>query len=253
MSTDLKQVLEFLAFLHKEGKAYSTINVHRSALSMTLGLHNDLKLGVHPLVKRLMKACYVANPPQPRYSHTWDPDLVLRFMASDTSDSWLGPKLATLLALSAYLRVSDLAYIDRSSIFFDEHSVSFSLLKVRKSQKQGALRSFRIPRNDAKAICPVDCMGLYTIQTDPVRSCEYLFLSKSSPHSKASASTIGRWVKGYLSKAGIPTEIFSAHSTRSAAASKAFALGVPLDSILKAADWSSQTTFTRFYHRKTRT
>lgn len=43
--------------------------------------------------------------------------------------------------------------------------------------------------------------------------------------------------------------IFSAHSTRSAAVSKAKAVGVSTADILKAADWGSASTFSRFYHR----
>ena len=40
---------------------------------------------------------------------------------------------------------------------------------------------------------------------------------------------------------------FTGHSTRSACTSAAARAGVPLDSILVAADWSSSETFKRFY------
>ena len=42
---------------------------------------------------------------------------------------------------------------------------------------------------------------------------------------------------------------FTGHSTRSASTSAAARAGVPLDSILVAADWSSSETFKRFYLR----
>ena len=52
-----------------------------------------------------------------------------------------------------------------------------------------------------------------------------------------------------MTLSGIDTGIFSAHSTRGAAISKARAAGVSIPDILRAADWSSVSTFKRFYHR----
>ena len=42
---------------------------------------------------------------------------------------------------------------------------------------------------------------------------------------------------------------FTGHSTRSASTSAAARAGVPLDTILIAADWPSSETFKRFYLR----
>jgi hypothetical protein len=47
----------------------------------------------------------------------------------------------------------------------------------------------------------------------------------------------------------VDTQTFSAHSTRGAVASKAVASGVPIESVLTAAQWSRESTFARFYHR----
>ena len=49
--------------------------------------------------------------------------------------------------------------------------------------------------------------------------------------------------------AGVDSNIFSAHSTRGAASSKAAAVGVPIDSILATANWSRSSTFSKYYHR----
>ena len=49
-----------------------------------------------------------------------------------------------------------------------------------------------------------------------------------------------------LGKAGIGTGIFKAHSVRGAAAANA---GVITADILKAADWSSESVFTKFYYK----
>ena len=46
------------------------------------------------------------------------------------------------------------------------------------------------------------------------------------------------------------TSIYNGHSTRSALSSKAASSGVTVSDILQAADWSSEETFQRFYHRQ---
>ena len=73
--------------------------------------------GVHQLVKNSLTACYNLNPPKPKYSSTWDPDVVLRLLSSLGENSALpltvlSQKVAILLAVK---RVSELASIDASS------------------------------------------------------------------------------------------------------------------------------------------
>ena len=53
----------------------------------------------------------------------------------------------------------------------------------------------------------------------------------------------------FLKDAGIDTGTFSAHSVRGASATAAMDEGVTLTDILHVADWSSDTTFWRFYYR----
>ncbi len=65
MSPDLADVLEFLSFLATNGKAYRTVNVYRSMLSSTLGKLDGVKIGMHPLVVRLLKGID-NHVPQPR-------------------------------------------------------------------------------------------------------------------------------------------------------------------------------------------
>jgi hypothetical protein len=63
------------------------------------------------------------------------------------------------------------------------------------------------------------------------------------------SSSIARWIKTVLASAGVDTEQFKAHSTRAAAASAAKSAGVSLKDIMTMADWSRESTFTRFYHK----
>ena len=53
-----------------------------------------------------------------------------------------------------------------------------------------------------------------------------------------------------LELAGININLYSAHSSRSAAASYAKSKGVPLKTICATAGWSTERTFARFYDKE---
>lgn len=52
-----------------------------------------------------------------------------------------------------------------------------------------------------------------------------------------------------MQEAGIDTSRFKAHSVRGASTTAAMENGVALTEVLRTADWSSDTTFRRFYYR----
>lgn len=142
LSNNIVTVLEFLTFLHLSNKSYGTLNIHRSLLS--LPPIDGVSIGKHTWVVSLMKGYYNFNPSRPKNAKTRDINVVLNFMSSDENNAkldWrmLSKKLATLLAISTWMRSSELAVIYRHSIVIPEEGVSFSLLAPRKSQKQGPM------------------------------------------------------------------------------------------------------------------
>ncbi len=257
MSTNISNVLKFLTDAFLSEKAYSTINIYRSMLSGTYDQLEGFDIGCHPLVLKLMKGIFNSNPPKPKYSSTWDLDVVLDYFKTvSIEDQGLLPlscKLVTLLAITTMLRVNELASISRPSIIFSGDSVNFSLCKPRKTQKNGPLRSMTLKKHPDRAIDPVYCLGLYVHLTDILRNKAnegFLLIGSVKPHRPITGSTVARWIKKQLEEAGVDTDKFSAHSTRGAAASKAASLGVPVKSILDSADWASESTFSRFYRRE---
>ena len=74
---------------------------------------------------------------------------------------------------------------------------------------------------------------------------KFLFATVS-PYGPPHKDTIARWVKNTLAQAGVNTKIFSSHSCRSSASSKAGNMGMDLDTILKMGSWSRQSTFRKF-------
>lgn len=66
-------VMSFIAEQFNNGASYSTLNNHRSAISLLL----NNNIGDDDRIKRLLKGAYRMKPSAPRYSTTWDPQLVL--------------------------------------------------------------------------------------------------------------------------------------------------------------------------------
>lgn len=121
-----------------------------------------------------------------------------------------------------------LAAIDKNSILFTEDKVSFALLRPRKTQHNRPLRSFSLRVFQNRSICPVACLGIYFVLSDYLRTEDNgnnLFVDLNYPNKPVTGNTIGRWVKTYLSKAGIDTSVFSTNSTREAAALEAVRCG----------------------------
>ena len=102
-----------------------------------------------------------------------------------------------------------------------------------------------------KKLCILDHYNHYVQRTANFRSSttNELFVTLKKPHKAISRATLSRWIKDVLQAAGIDVTIFGAHSTRSASASAALSGGASMETILKAAAWSSDLTFGIFYNK----
>ncbi|KZS01497.1 Uncharacterized protein APZ42_001827 [Daphnia magna] len=226
-------------------------------LSKTLGMIEGRPVGEHPLVTRLLKGCYNINPPRPKYNIMWDPDQVLNYFVSlgenrILSLAQLARKMVTLVALATLMRVSEIASIGYESVVFSESSAKFSIIAPRKAQHSEPLQSFSISMCPNKMLCPVLVVQDYVERTQKFRSAtnsERLVIAVIAPHKPVTPNSVSRWIKTSLRCAGVDTDTFGAHYTRSAAASKATAGGLSVDAILRAGNWSRESTFNRFYNR----
>jgi integrase len=124
-----------------------------------------------------------------------------------------------------------------------------TLLKTSKPGKHIKPLVFKAYPVD-KFLCVVTCLKQYLLKTSVVRDGNNeLWLSFNKPHNPVSKDTIARWIKTVMGKAGIYTSCYGGHSTRSASTSAASSTKLPIDIIMKAAGWSSETTFQRFYNK----
>ena len=80
-------------------------------------------------------------------------------------------------------------------------------------------------------------------------SFDQLFIAIIKPHLLVTSSILARWLKKVIGDSGIDTSIFKTHSVRSAATAAAANQGVTTEKIMKAADWSLESSFQRFYYK----
>ena len=103
-------------------------------------------------------------------------------------------------------------------------------------------------------LCPVMTLNHYLEHTKEWRKDlegeQQLLLSTLKPHKPVSKSTISRWVKEVLKLSGSAVTYYQAHSTRSAASSKAKAECLRIEDILQKGNWSKESTWQTHYHRE---
>ena len=249
---------DFLADLFYSTKLeYSAMNTARSALSAILEPVDGLTFGKQPLIKRLLRGIFKERPTLPRYTVTYDVDIVFQFLASwdnpaDLTLELLTKRLTTLMCILSGQRSQTLSVLSINSLHQESHRCIFiinSLLKQsRPNFHQQPLEFLQYP--DDCRLCVVHHLAEYLKRTVSLRGGEKkLFISYVSPHKAVTSATISRWVCCVLKSAGINMKMFSAHSTRSAATSKSLSTGLSLTDIGKAAGWSGNSIFAKFYHK----
>ena len=254
---DLKDSIEFLVSLYKEGLGYSAINTARSALSTILEYKDGCKFGEHPLVCRYMKGIFELKPALPRYSEIWDVTVVLDYLKKlpdrkSISLKDLTLKLTMLLCLTTGQRNQTIHKIsvnciqelpDRYRITIDEK------LKQTKPGRHLKPLELRVFEEDNK-ICVYEHLKEYLERTRQHRRENLqLLLSYIKPFRPVGKATISRWVKQVLQSAGIDINKYTAHSSRAASTSHCKAKGLNLCEILAAAGWSNAQTFARYYEK----
>ncbi|KAM4772440.1 integrase/recombinase xerD homolog [Rhinophrynus dorsalis] len=253
VSTSPVNVVNFLSHLFDSGKAYRTINSYRSAISAGHIPVHGIPVGQSTIVCRLMRGIRFSRPPQSHYHSLWNVNDVLQFFEAwppnhNLSLKQLSAKLTMLLCLISFKRVSDVRALHFHSRSFTPFGVNF---RVSRSTKT-SVREISYPAFPSQPqLCVVRCLQEYELRTAAFRSpaLSQLLLSFCYPHLPVSAATLARWVRWIMQLAGIDVSLFGAHSTRGAMASKAVLVGGRLKDILRAADWSRESTFKEFYFK----
>ena len=254
----IADVVNFLSDMHREGKAYGTINGYRSAISSLHPSIGKQSIGENKDVCAVMAGIFKRNPPKPKYSEFWDVQTVLTYVkAMGTNDRLLvrdlGMKLAMLIALVTAGRSSDLALLDTSLMVRKGDDFVFFIQGLSKTRRVGQPppKVDIIKFEEDLELDPVACLNEYLTRTKNLRPKEgnRLFLSSVTPFKPVQSSTIAGWLKTILGRAGIDSSVWSAHSVRGASTSKAVNSGVSIQTILETACWKGVGTFQKFYQK----
>ena len=252
--------MNFLATRFDLGREYRSLNVYRLAISATHPRIQGFNVGQHPLVVQLLKGIHNSRPPMPRNINTWDVEKVTQYLASlgpneQLTLKQLSKKLVVLLALSSAERGSELTAHDLRYRRFHPEGVSFNFPELTKGVRVGKplKTSFHASFPLNELLCPCLCLKEYEKRTKPFRQSSEtkpnkLFLSVNRPHKPIDSGTLSHWVKDCLVEAGIDSNAFKAHSTRSAATSGAVKAGISISEIIRLEDWTKESTFKKFYY-----
>jgi len=252
MTPTLSQLLEFMT-LQSKRLGYSAMGTLWSALSSFISI-DGIKAGEHPVVVRFMTGIFNRKPCFPRYTETWDPQIVLDYLCSypdvkDMSLKQLTLKLTMLMALVSAQRTQTLQLLSIEYMVRKPDVFTFKVMSLLKQssasggkQRHLAPIGFKKYTGD-KRLCVYTMLEEYLHRTSSYRgSCLQLLLCYTKPFGPASKDTIRRWLKEVMMQSGIDTTLFKPHSTRSASTSKAVSNSVPINDILTTAGWRSTST-----------
>jgi len=221
---------------------------------------NNCTFGDHPDVKRFMKGVFQDRPPMPRYNKIWDVNTLLQYIHSmddskDLSLKDLTLKLVMLITLTTACRGQSLHLLDLEAMVKEDSSFTFMINSNIKQSKPTSSSAHRVIKLKAypldSKLCVFYTCSVYIEKTRLLRGKETcLFITHQKPHKRASRDTIRRWIHSIMKMAGLDVNAYKPHSVRSAATSKAKANHASLDDIMKAAGWSSATTFAKFYDKQ---
>ena len=247
-----------MAGLFEKGLQYNTIAGYRSAISAYHDHISGVPVGKVEEVTLLLKGIFNKRPTQPRFNFIWDVEVVIRFIVSMQDnhlldDKILTKKLTVLLALTSVARAHEICYLDIGLMSKHSSGYTFQFGKITKTTKERRPRppiKFTKFLEDPK-LCVCECIDTYLERSKPWRgNNQQLLLSFISPHNPISPKTVSRWITDFLKMAGIDTTHFTAHSTRSAASSKAKSMGASTSEILKRGHWSKESTFQKYYGKE---
>ena len=243
LNPSITDVANFLEGMFEGKASFSAASMARGALSAYLGK----SVGSHPTICRLMKGFFEEKPALPRYTETWDVNMVLDYLNSLPHSDELSLKQLTLrttmlLALLTAQRGQVLHSLKVADVKLYHNKCVFHLSEKQKHTHPGVhcdpAEVFAFPSD--KKLCLVDHMRHYREITKDLRSGTQLFISYVKPHAPVARGTFSRWIKDVLESAGVDVAVFGSHSNRSARAYDCTSQGVALSTIMKSAGWSAE-------------
>ncbi|CAH2294512.1 Tyrosine recombinase [Pelobates cultripes] len=224
-SDTIPLALEFLTLKFHSGLSVSSIKTYGSALNFLIP-----NLTQDALYLRLLKGLAVCRPYTPRYTSTWDVDVLLNFLKSLDNAKidlrWTAIKLASLLSLALAARGAELTQIHISEPWLSRTPGGFHIiLKGRQKTSHfspGPVELDLVQDSSEPGLCLVSLLQSYLQLSAGFRNdISQLFITSRNPFRPAKVNTIRGWILSAMSTAGIDVSVFKSHSIRGASATKA--------------------------------
>lgn len=167
-------------------------------------------------------------------------------------------KTAFLIAITSFRRCSDpqALCIGEESVVVQKKGVTFVRHGLAKQDRPTHFGSkiFIPSYSEDKLLDPKRAIYYYLKRTESLRNSDdsvenMLCLAVNEPHRPVKTQTISSWIVNTIKCAYNGNGKFRAHSTRALGPSWALFNGASVKSIMDTADWSKESTFTRFYLR----
>ena len=273
------RIADFLLFLFEEKHlAVSTVKGYRSMLSNTLKFKGGESIGSNPFLSELMRSFELEKPVFRSLTPKWDLSCVLWSLTrapyeplESTSLKLLTYKTVFLLAFATARRRSELhaLSVETGHIRFNESDGSFTLLCqpgfLAKNQLPSvipepitvpSLSASCGPSDTDRSLCPVRALKFYLKRVEGNRGRRKRLFLPLIGRNDISAASISRWISNTIKLAyiGLSSRDLSflrirPHEVRALSTSWAFSNNIPLEEILRAATWKTQSTFSSFYLR----
>ena len=142
ISGPVSEVANFLVDLFERGYQQRSRNAFRSAIASTHDKVDGRSIGQHPTITRLMAGIANSRPSLPRYTSTWDVDVVQTYLESlgdpkQLSLKDLTIKTAMLLAVTRPSRSADLQGLDIKQSRSHLEGLTFYPTKLHKQNRPG--------------------------------------------------------------------------------------------------------------------
>lgn len=232
-------------------------------LSSMLPSVNNIPVGQHPYIIRLLKGVFNSRPPVVKLVPEWDLPKVLALLCKPPFEplrlaplKYLTWKAVFLTAITTYRRAGDLQALalGTGNALIQRKGLTFVRKGLSKTDRPNHINpKIFVPAFEKdKKLDPARVLRFYLKQTKSFRKDENsgLFLSVNEPHNVVTSQTISKWLVKVIKLAYLDTDLrVKGHSIRAIGPSWALYNGASLKSILEAADWSKESTFIRFYLR----
>ena len=140
-------------------------------------------------------------------------------------------------------QVLTLVHLKVTNRYITDTEVTFTFDKVLKHSRPNYKQKPLIFRTfTSKDLCPVTMLIVYLEHRLPASGDPALFTSTAKPHKKASKDSISWWIQLTVSEAGTISQ-----GCISASTSKVIEANIDLQTVLKSANWSGDSTFRKHY------